>query len=177
MKGVLIFVFICTSFVAHSQQIENSNVSLSKATITSIASISLNISNNNTRYNIAQSIGQSSIIGTTNTNNTTVQQGFLNNILFFKINNSESENFKETIRFTVSPNPFIDFVKVDFKVTTKAPIFIKVYDISGKVFFSKKYAPAKNLFVPLNRLSIGSYLIQIKTGNNSETEKIIKFEN
>ena len=128
-------------------------------------------------WSIIQSIGQSSIIGTKKTNSITVQQGFLNSTLFFKVDNSNNDSFKETLDFIISPNPFVDHIKIDFSKKTTEDIYIKIFDINGKVYSNKKFVPTDKIIIYMKNFSLGTYLIQIESGQNSSTKKLIKVRN
>ncbi len=146
---------------------------LLKSTITSVGSSTVSISKG--KYTVLQSIGQSGIVGEKEfKNTTTVQQGFLNNILFFNVNNSDIINFQKNLGVVISPNPFINYIKINFSSKTQYPIYLKIYDISGKVFVNKKYQASKTILIPLENFSIGIYIIRIVSGKNKYIKKILK---
>lgn len=163
----LLCVFICN---VYSQQITNNKVSIRKSTITSVGSSTVY----NSKYSIEQSIGQTGIIGKSDLNSISVQQGFLTNTIYFKIDNSVNEIVEESLDFVISPNPFIDHIKINFSKKTSHDVYIKIYDINGKIHFSSKYLPADKVRIALNNYSMGNYLIQIKSGKNISTKKILK---
>ena len=171
-KLLLIYIFVYQCF-AFSQQ-TTKKYSVLKSTITSVGSATIYTTNNN--YSVQQSIGQSGIIGTKKTEKVSVQQGFLTSTLFFKVDNSSENTFKETLDFVISPNPFIDYIKIDFAKKTTYDVYIKIFDVNGKVFNSEKHQPTDQIIIPMNRFSIGTYLIQIKSGENSSTKKILKVQ-
>lgn len=171
-KIIIIFILVYQCF-AFSQQSTNKYTVL-KSTITSVGSSTIYTSNN--KYSIQQSVGQSSIIGQKEINAITVQQGFLTSNISFKINNSNNNNFKEDLEFVISPNPFIDHIKIDFSKKTIYDIYIKIYDINGKVYTIQKYPPSIKLIIPMRRFSIGTYLIQVTSGKTISTNKIIKIK-
>ena len=131
---------------------------------------------NNNKYRIHQSIGQSGIIGKKEVNSITVQQGFLTNTISLKVDNSKKDSFNETLDFIISPNPFVDHIKIDFSKKTTDDIYIRIYDINGKVYANKKFSPTDKIVISMRNFSLGSYLIQIESGKNSSTKKIIKVE-
>jgi hypothetical protein len=143
-----------------------------RSTITSVGSTTVYSKNN--KYRIQQSIGQSGIIGKKKLKNSTVQQGFLYNTKTFNINNSNNDLIKETLEFVISPNPFVDHIVIKFSKKTAQDIYIKIYDVNGKIHYSNKYPASKQIIVPMNRYSIGAYLIKIESGQKIATKKIIK---
>ncbi|WP_157812182.1 T9SS type A sorting domain-containing protein [Polaribacter sp. ALD11] len=172
-KTIFIFIFLNYCF-AFSQQTTKKKHSLLRATLTAVGSATVYTENN--KYSIQQSIGQSGIIGKKSVQSITAQQGFLTNNSSFKIDNTTKDSFKETLDFVISPNPFIDHIKIDFSKKTVYDVYIKIYDINGKVYSSKKFLPSDKIIIPMRRLSIGAYLIQIKSGKNIATKKLLKIE-
>lgn len=166
-------VFLLFSCFLYSQQTSQKKYTVKKSTITTVGSSS--VYNVNNKYTIYQSIGQSGIIGTVNINKNTVQQGFLTNNFLFRIDN-KNEDFKETLSFVISPNPFKDYIKIDFSEKPKHEILIRIFDVTGKNYHTKTYQPKTTIVIPLQRYSIGTYLIDIKSGKNSSTNKILKVD-
>ena len=167
------FLFIYNCF-AYSQQSTINNYSVQKSTINFVGSTTVYASNN--KYQIQQSIGQSSIIGTKEINSVVVQQGFLNNNISFSIDNTDKKIIQETLDFIISPNPFIDYIKIDFAKKTESDVYIKIYDINGKVHANKKYSATDKIVISMKNYSLGTYLINIKSGKISSTNKILKAE-
>ncbi|PQJ73282.1 T9SS type A sorting domain-containing protein [Polaribacter butkevichii] len=172
MKKIICFLLFLNSCFAFSQQPTNKKYSLIKSTITTVGSSTVY----NKNYSVQQSIGQSSIIGKKNTGTTTVQQGFLNHVKIFTINNSDIEIIDESLNLVISPNPFIDHIKINFTRETKHNIHIFIYDTNGKVLFSKKYNPTDSIHIPMKYYTIGTYLIRIQSGKDKFTRKILKTE-
>ncbi len=167
----LLFVFIFNGF---SQKPINKEGTLLKSTITSIGSFTSYPIDE--KYKITQSIGQSGIIGTKRSNSLIVQQGFLSNIIRFKIDNSEKEEFEEKLDLILSPNPFVDFIKIDFSRKTLLGIQVQIFDLNGRFIFSKNYQPTDNILVPMENFAVATYLVLVTSGKNKYTKKIIKKE-
>ncbi len=168
MKSSFIFLFVVFSVCA--QEPDESSVRLLRSTITTVGSSSTSFNN----YYIAQSIGQSGIIGKVDVDKTTVQQGFLSSIMSFEINNTSDELVNEILEFVVFPNPFIDYVEVSFSKKIQQDILIDITDDTGRLIKSKKYLPTNKIKIPIGDISVGLYFLQIKTGENVEIKKIIK---
>ena len=174
IKKILYIQLVLFVSEVYSQQ---TKPTILKSTITSVGSTSVYLSSNNKKsYEIQQSIGQSSIIGTKNAKSTSVQQGFLNNFKVYNINNSDIDIIDESLNLVISPNPFIDYIKINFSRETKHTIHILIYDTNGKVLFTKKYNPTDHLLVPMKYYSLGTYLIRIQSGTNKFTKKLLKTE-
>jgi hypothetical protein len=146
---------------------------LLKSTITAVGSTSSLVISNE-KYRVLQSIGQSGVIGKMEFNNTDVQQGFLTNTSYFSLNNTDIVNFQETFPVVISPNPFVDYIKINFSIKTQHPIHLKIYDISGKLFTNKIYEASESIVVPMKKFSLGTYLVRIVSGKNKYVEKIFK---
>lgn len=171
MKIFFLLLF-CLGSKIQAQQ--NSAIIL-KSTITTVGSSSVRIAlNNNNTYKIQQSIGQSSIIGKKSVGKTSVQQGFLTYNKEFHINNSETDFIDTSLDIVISPNPFIDHIKINFSKPTANDIQINIYDLNGKVLVSKKHKPTDVLLVPMRYFSLGTYIIQVQSGKNKFTEKLLK---
>ena len=174
IKELLFIILVLLVIETHSQQTKQT---LLKPTISTVGSTSVYpISNNIIRYTVIQSIGQSSIIGTKSTGKMDVQQGFLNNSKIFNINNSDKDIIDKSLRLVISPNPFIEYLTLNFSKETKHKIHIHIYDVTRKIILKKEYSSTDNLLIPLKNYSIGTYIIRIQSGNNTFTEKILKTE-
>jgi hypothetical protein len=126
------------------------------------------------KISVLQSIGQSGIVGKSEFNKTIIQQGFLTNTKYFSIDNSNVVNFEERFDVVVSPNPFIDYIKIDFSSKTKHPINIRIYDISGKTYIYKTYNASESILLPMKNFSLGNYIVHIVSGKNKYIKKIFK---
>ena len=172
MKIIYILLFL----VVTNFQAQQTKSTILRSTITSISSTSVYHTSNNKNYEIQQSIGQSSITGQKNNGAISVQQGFLTNIKIFNINNTNVNLIDASLDVVISPNPFIDHVQINFSRKTTQDIQIYVYDLIGKVLFSKKYKPTDLIVVPMRYYSLGTYLIQVQSGQSKFTEKLLKTE-
>jgi len=129
------------------------------------------------KNSILQSVGQSSIIGKKDINTLSVQQGFLTNSIFYNIDNSKIDNFKELLDLVIFPNPFIDYININFSRKTIYNIFVEIFDMNGKIVFTKKYPASEKIVVPImKRIAMGNYMLTIRSGNNNYSKKIIKIE-
>ena len=174
MKKIFIIYILVYNCFAYSQQ-STKKYTVLKSTITSVGSST--IYNHKGKYSIQQSVGQSGIIGKKEVNSITVQQGFLTSNINLNIDNSTKDNLTETLDFVISPNPFIDHIKIGFSKKTTYDIYIRIYDVNGKVYSVTKHDPSIKIVLPMKRYSIGTYLIQIKSGKKNVTKKILKTNN
>ena len=175
MKNVTLFIMgsLFVVSVVFAQQTTTEKAVLLKSAITNVGTVtSLSISND--KYKVIQSVGQSGIVGGVEFNNMNVQQGFLTNTRYFYIKNSDSVNFKEAFPIVISPNPFVDYIKIDFSIRTQHSIHLKIYNINGEIYKNEMFEAAKSITVPMKNFSIGTYLISVVSGENKYVEKIFK---
>lgn len=139
--------------------------SIYKQTFSSLGSSNLTA---NSEFFIQQSIGQSSVIGNFNLQNSTVQQGFLKGI--YKINKSPEKEFILTY-----PNPFQEKLVLEFFPFVESLIKVSIYDLNGKMVHQMEYKPAENkIFLDLKFLSNSVYLVLVSSGNQLFHTRIIK---
>lgn len=169
------FVFLAIFSFAFSQQGKDSrSVSLVKSTVNTVSSSSVKLSNQN--ITVSQSIGQTGIIGKVDLKKNIVQQGFLSNTRYFTLDNSSTPNFEERLTVVISPNPFTDYIKINFSSLPDFPVHVMIYDMSGRAFLQQTFSPNSSITIPMYRYSIGTYLVRILSGNNKFVEKILKVE-
>ena len=176
-RKVLLYIFAFFSLYNFAQSFSENNrfekSTLLKSTITTAgASGSLVVSGG--KNTVLQSIGQSGIVGTAEFGAMEIQQGFLNNVRSFEVNNSKQPEFDQNISLVISPNPFIKYINIDFSTKTKHPVHLKVYDVNGKIFINSSYASTKHIRLPMTKLGIGNYLIRLVSGENKYVKKLIK---
>jgi hypothetical protein len=174
LKKIIIPLILLTYCYAFSQQTTVTKYSVKKSTLTTLGTANSYLSQN--KIKVLQSAGQSSIIGYKKVGSTGVQQGFLNSTIYLKLDNSKNTFIREKLSFVISPNPFIDFIQINFSKKTAFNIHIKVFDVNGRIYINNTFEATDKIILPLNRFSIGTYLIQIKSGKSSSTTKILKIE-
>ncbi len=85
---------------------------------------------------------------------------------------------KMGIKLEASPNPFQSKINVQMTVTNKVEGLVRILDQNGRVVHSSYRlleSGTNNIIINgLERLSSGTYLLDIRFGNNRITEKIIK---
>jgi uncharacterized protein (TIGR02145 family) len=104
---------------------------------------------------------------------TTVDQG--NSLrLQSLITGTETPIEDKTNRLIVFPNPMKDCSVFSFNLTEPDETTIELYDISGKLLNSKKYAlVAGNHSFKIDYLNKGLYLLSVRTRNFVQTSKIL----
>lgn len=144
--------------------------SILKSALTSVGASSVPVFDH--KYVVRQSIGQDGIVGKANLNVASIQQGFL---VYFKSFSQKKSN-NNNLEFSIYPNPFVEEINIDFYKTTRDNVSIKIFDVLGKIYSSKKHLPIDKITIPLHKLSSGNYLIEIKTGKHTVTKKIFKID-
>jgi hypothetical protein len=92
---------------------------------------------------------------------------------FPKENTGIIENGKNP--FVIYPNPFKDNLQIQFGNNSKGSIQIKLFDISARLvknFVIKNFQ--STIILPVSTLIEGTYLLEIRNGDNVYHQKIIK---
>jgi hypothetical protein len=127
-------------------------------------------------------ISQTSIQGTFSQHGMTVRQGFkqpLINSMFKKSTNSISlPNDESMISFNAFPNPFSNYLTIDFSSTSTMPTELLLYDLLGIVLFKKVYPPMTNeiQLTDFTYLRPGKYILRLTQNNKPKTISVIKEE-
>ena len=122
------------------------------------------------QYIVQQSVGQASVIGNHTVQDFTVLQGFIQPPIKIEAGLDEDNS----LQAVVFPNPFSSNVQVRFSEEIDTPLSITLYDISGRVVFSKEMAPAREIQLDFDFLSSASYLLSISQANKQFTATLIK---
>ena len=153
------YLLVLLLLLTHSligQEIVRSTISASGA--------SSSISSGDNQYIIQQSIGQQSIIGTSQTSTAIVRQGFIQPPIEI-ISLAEEDNSLDAV---VYPNPFQNVVHVRFNEEIEGPVTILLYDVLGRIVHNEtQTVNNSNTSINLDGLSSTQYLLSI-TSNNKE---------
>ncbi|GAA3589318.1 T9SS type A sorting domain-containing protein [Flavivirga amylovorans] len=122
-------------------------------------------------YVVSQSIGQSSVIGTYSNNGYYLRQGYQQPSSSIKVVKKSSTN---NLSAVVHPNPFGQSVLISFTESMTKTISVLVYDISGKLIYSRAFPPSKDLDLDLSHISNGSYLLKAISNGKLFNAKLIK---
>ena len=123
---------------------------------------------------IQQSIGQRGVVGLSNTSLSAVQQGYLNHVKVFKVDNTDSE-FAATIDVSIYPNTFTDFVNIKFSKVSVYPIHVELFDIRGRLVLKQEFQASSLISIATDRLqNAASYVIRVSIGSQDFLKKLIK---
>ena len=85
---------------------------------------------------------------------------------------------KDDRKLIVSPNPFSNYLKVTIDWNNDEAVIVTLLNSSGKVVVNQHYQFTKGLnFIridDLQKLSAGNYFIEITSGKDKVSQKIIK---
>ncbi|PQV46572.1 putative secreted protein (Por secretion system target) [Jejuia pallidilutea] len=121
-------------------------------------------------YTVSQSIGQSSVIGTSVNNGYYLRQGFQQPHKPITVTKSAFSSLKAI----VYPNPFDYDIQISFSESVSKDIKIEVYDVLGKLVYVKKFSPSKKLRIDLTKLSTGAYTLKAISNGKLFNSKLIK---
>jgi hypothetical protein len=169
MKQQLLFA-ITLFFIQFTQAQTTTSDYLVRAT-TGVAGSSENISYNNKHYVVQQSIGQASVIGTFYEGDDTFRQGFIQPNVMAKIVDA---GIPLNLEAVIYPNPFTESVTLSFSEKINDAIEVSVFDLLGRLVFSKSYAADQNIHVQFNSLSVANYIIKVTANNKQFIKKILK---
>ena len=156
--------------IQFSQAQNNSSEQLVRSS-TGVAGSSENVTINNKAYIVQQSIGQASVIGTFSDENYTFRQGFIQPNVFAKIIDLAILLSLDAI---IYPNPFVESVTISFSEQITDRVEVAVFDILGRLVFSKSYTANQKVNVEFNNLSVADYILKVTANKKQFIKKIIK---
>jgi hypothetical protein len=119
----------------------------------------------------SQSIGQMSVIGTTKTTPLTFQQGFQQSLIAIVSNAVSIPDFSVTLY----PNPVIDSFTISVAIAPEEPLIIKITNLLGQQLYQEQLSSFQSQkTIPFASFPNGTYLVQLFSGNQIVTKKIIK---
>lgn len=119
----------------------------------------------------SQSIGQLSASGTTSTQSHTFQQGFQQS--FFAL--AQNQILLSDFSFSIYPNPVLDSFTVTVSNAVEEMCTITIYTVLGQQVYQGQLASFQTQkIIPFGTYSNGTYLVQLVSGKQIVTKKIIK---
>lgn len=141
-----------------------------KRSTLSNAGLSIKLPESKGSYTIQQSIGQGSVIGTTQTKGIELRQGFIQSPLTV----SETIVAVSDLDALVHPNPFVSELNIKFNEEIDELVFISIYDMMGRLVFTEEQDPRQELTIDLKKLSSAVYVLRIASGDKQFKVNIIK---
>mgnify|MGYP000217923737 CR=1 FL=1 len=123
-------------------------------------------------FTIQHSIGHMGLIDTSKQGDNTVISGFLipQNVAY----NSQSTPSKQSIEWSLYPNPFSTHINLDFLSTVSGEIRFSLYDAKGKLIIDETIEAKQKQRIPMEHLAEGVYLINISVLKKSFSAQIFK---
>jgi hypothetical protein len=103
--------------------------------------------------------------------NLILRQGFIQPDVLAKI---ADKTIPLNLEAVIYPNPFSENILLMFNEEVTSIISVEIYDIIGKLIFSKDYSPSQSIDVSLGNLPVSNYIIKAKANNKQFVKKIIK---
>jgi len=169
IKQLLLFFIVFTIIQQVSAQ-NTSSQQLVRST-TGVSGASSTVSINNKNYIIQQSIGQTSVIGTFETNDYTLRQGFIQPNILAKI---MDKDIPLNLNAIVYPNPFTENISLSFDEDIRGEVTVSLYDMLGRMLFMNKYEANNNINITMKDLSAAHYILKVSANNRQFIKKIIK---
>ena len=169
MKQQLLFAI--TLFLIQFSQAQNNSSEQLVRSSTGVSGSSEIITNNNKTYVVQQSIGQASAIGTFSYENYTLRQGFIQPNVLAKIIDIAIPLNLDAI---IYPNPFVESVTISFSEQITDKVEVAVFDVLGRLVFSKSYLANQKVNVQFNNLSVANYILKVTANNKQFIKKILK---
>ncbi len=167
-KTLLLILFLCFTYALQAQNSSNT-YKIIRSSLGVGGSLNV-VETSKGKYSVSQSIGQSSVIGTYANKGFSLRQGYQQPLQKIKVKTQSNSNFNASI----FPNPFLESISISFVEKLSDDINISLFDINGRLIYSKIYNPMITINLKLNDISRGSYLLKISSGNKLLNAKLIK---
>lgn len=169
MKQQLLFAI--TLFLIQFSQAQNNSSEQLVRSSTGVSGSSEIITNNNKTYVVQQSIGQASAIGTFSNVDYILRQGFIQPNVLAKIRDIAIPLSLDAV---IYPNPFVESVTISFSEQIIDKVEVAVFDVLGRLVFSKSYLANQKVNVQFNNLSVANYILKVTANNKQFIKKILK---
>lgn len=168
---VFIAFILCFTFSISAQNTTESHSYFIKRSSLGIGGSSHSIVTKKGTYFVSQSIGQSSVIGTFSNNGYYLRQGYQQPAAKIKVSPILSSN---NLLANVYPNPFEQSVSISFSQSMKKDISVLVFDLIGKLVYTKTFTPSQHIEIQFDDISSGTYLLKVLSNNKIFHSKLIK---
>lgn len=136
---------------------------------TGIAGASESFNHGGHQLIIQQSIGQASVIGTSESGSFSLRQGFIQPEFTLS---AATEN--TDLEATVFPNPFANQFQIRFDDAVEDALEIQIFDLSGRAILGERFSAAQQVTIHFPDAAAGMYLIRITTGKKQFSGRIQK---
>lgn len=80
----------------------------------------------------------------------------------------------KVFEFKIFPNPILEKCWIEIPSKNNAIIAVKIYDLNGKLVYQNEFDSAKKIELNTDFLQKGAYIIHVKQGERSASQKILK---
>ncbi|MDA8956615.1 T9SS type A sorting domain-containing protein [Flavobacteriales bacterium] len=160
--------FIVSVFFINTEVISQQSEYLLRST-TSNAGSSVILENEDERYLIQQSFGQSSPAGLVQKTDFVARQGFIQPYILAKLAGNT-----EPLGFDVYPNPTLGDLYIDIEESYEGVLETSLYDYRGRVVFRKSFRDQKAIKLDLREIAQGSYFLRVIVNNKQRVVQINK---
>lgn len=122
-------------------------------------------------YYVSQSIGQTSVGGTSYKNGFTLRQGYQQPLISVKLSNPSSAG---SLQAVIYPNPFQQAITIQFQSTISDQVSIRLFDVTGRAVVSKNISASQFTTLDLDKLSKGVYILKVSSGTKNLMANLIK---
>ena len=136
---------------------------------TSNAGSSVILQNDDKRFLIQQSFGQSSPTGLVQKTDFVARQGFIQPYLLAKLASNPAP-----LGFEVYPNPTLGDLYIDLEKSYDGLLEASLYDYRGRIVFKKSFRDQRNIKLDLREIAQGSYFLRILINNKQRVVQINK---
>lgn len=165
---MLLIVSLCVSVLEFQAQ-ENSGHRIMRSNLGSSGSSQSVVTSNGT-YNVSQSIGQSSVIGTHFKNGYYLRQGYQQPSTKIKV----LKEITYELDAKVYPNPFNQVITISFGEAVQHPISVTIFDVNAKLIYSENFSAMHRLQLNLSDFSDGIYMLKVHSDTQFFNTKLIK---
>jgi hypothetical protein len=118
---------------------------------------------------VAQTIGQTSVIGNYSNNNLNVGQGFQQS----KVGRLYIKGLNKEISLTIFPNPFENQITISYNA--QELVIVTIFDMTGKLIYKNNLSfISENNTIDVSFFSTGVYLVRLQSKLNTSYTKIVK---
>lgn len=170
-KYSFLVIIFCSVFTIQSQVDGDLKKYTIKSSSLGSSGSSNTFSTSKGKYFVSQSIGQSSVIGTSSKGGYYLRQGYQQPPFKIKIVNQFNNN---SLQAKVYPNPFKESISISFTDLVKSDILVSVFDVSGKLIYSEIFSEAQRIELNLSDIPQGTYILKLASNTKSFNSKLIK---
>jgi hypothetical protein len=170
-KKLILYIFFISMFLTQFTHAQGSKSEYLVRSSIGLSGSTSNFSINNKTYVSQQSIGQKSAIGTFKKAGYTLRQGFIQPNILAKI---IDRNLPVDLEVSFYPNPFVESASLVFTEKIEGNVQVAVFNMMGKLVFSKRYLAGQKIEILIENLSLAGYILKVTANKKQFIKNIIK---